>query len=148
MFNLFWRKKYQKNLELYKEYLRNDYNYVDYYKNRIKEIIRSTPYSEFKYKVLFNCVKDLEIYFFKDKDKYSTKIMTKVIVSADIFEHYNIFTDEYMMLSDNIRKSYRRSLKETFLMRENEYVKEMQDAYELYRYRIDNFLTNINERIR
>lgn len=142
MFNLFWRKKYQKNLELYKEYLRNDYNYIDYYKNRIKEIIKATPYYDWKYKIKFNNIKDFEIYFFKDKFR------NKVLVSGDVFEHYNIFTDEYMLLSDNIRKSYRRSLKETFLMRENEYVKEMQDEYNDYICRIDNFLMNINDKIR
>lgn len=140
MFNLFWRKKYQKNLELYKEYLINDYNYVDYYKNRIKEIIKSTPYSEFKYKVFFNSVKDLEIYFSKDKFN-----RMKVLVSCETFVHYNIFTDEYMRLTDNVRKSYKRSLTEAFLMRENEYVKEMQDEYNNYMYRIHYFLKNINE---
>ena len=53
-----------------------------------------------------------------------------------------------MTLSDNVRKSYRRSLREAFLMRENEYVKEMENAYVLYRNRIDRFLTNINVEIR
>lgn len=139
MFDLFWRKEYEKNLKLFKEYLANDYNYVDYYKNRIEEIIKSTPYCEFKYKVKFNDFKDLEIYFFNNKNKY------KVLVSCEAFEHYDIFTDEYIMLSNNVRNSYKRSLSEALMMLENEYVKEMEVAYKSYRNRIDNFLTNINE---
>ena len=139
MFDLFWRKEYEKNLKLFKEYLANDYVYVDYYKNRIEEIIKKTPYSGFKYKLKFNDVKDLEIIFSNNKNKY------KVSVSCEVFEHYNIFTDEYMTLSDNVRNSYKRSLIEALMMLENEYVKEMENAYMLYRNRIDNFLININE---
>ena len=87
----------------------------------------------------FNDFKDLEIYFFNNKNKY------KVLVSGEAFAHYNIFTDEYITLSNNVKNSYKRSLSEALMMLENEYVKEMENAYMLYRTRIDNFLTNINE---
>lgn len=142
MFNLFWRKKYKKNLEAYKEYLKNDYKYIEYYKNRIKQIINSTPYYNWDYNLKFNKIKDLEIIFLKDNHK------AKVLISSESFEHYNIFTEEYMQLSDAIRKSYKRSLRESLLMIENEYVQEMEIAFKWYLGRIDYFLQNIEKEIK
>lgn len=142
MFNLFWRKKYQKNLELYKEYLRNDYNYIDYYKNRIKEIIEMTLYTDMNYKLKFDNIKTLEIYFYKDNHR------AKVLVSAEEFEHYEWFTEEYRTLSENVRNSYKRSLMEALMGLENEYVEEIRIAFNRYTSRINDFLMNINDEIR
>ena len=141
MFNLFWRKKYKKNLEAYKEYLKNDYKYVDYYKNRIKQIISSTTYYNWDNNLKFNQIKDLEIIFLKDNHK------AKVLISSESFEHYNYFTEEYMQLADNVRRSYKRSLREALLMIENEYVQEMEIAFKCYLGRIDYFLQNIEKEI-
>lgn len=141
MFNLFWRKKYKKNLEAYKDYLINDYKYVDYYKNRIKQIISSTPYYNWDNNLKFNQIKDLEIIFLKDNHK------AKVLISSESFEHYNYFTEEYMQLADNVRKSYKRSLREALLLIENEYVQEMEIAFKCYLGRIDYFLQNIEKEI-
>ncbi len=142
MFNLFWRKKYERNLEAYKEYLRNDYKYIDYYKNRIKQIMNSPPYYNWDYNLKFNQIKDLEIIFLKDNYK------AKVLISSDSFEHYNYFTEEYMQLADNVRKSYKRSLYEAFMWIEPEYVKEIEISFKLYIGRIDYFLQNIEKEIK
>jgi hypothetical protein len=142
MFNLFWRKKYEKNLEAYIEYLINDYDYIEFYKNRIKEIINSTPYVVMNYTLKFDEFKSLEIYFYKDV--YSAK----VLISSESFGHYEWYTEEYKILSENVRNSYKRSLKEALLMRENEYVKEMEKAFKLYMGRIDYFLQNIQKEIK
>lgn len=141
MFNLFWRKKYEKNLEAYEEYLRNDYNYIDYYKNRIKEIIEMTPYTDMNYKLKFDEIKTLEIYFYKDNYR------AKVLVSAEQFGHYEWFTEEYRTLSENVRNSYKRSLMEALNGWENEYVQEMRIAFNSYTNRIDDFLKNIDKEI-
>lgn len=142
MFNLFWRKKYEKNLEAYKEYLINDYKYIDYCKNRIKEIINSTPYYNWDYNLKFNQIKDLEIIFLKDNYK------AKVLISSESFNHYNYFTEEYKTLSENVRNSYKRSLTEALKGLENEYVKEMETSFQRYMNRIDSFLKNIDQEIK
>lgn len=142
MFSLFWRKNYERNLEAYEEYLRNDYNYIDYYKNRIKEIIEMTPYTDMNYKLKFDDIKTLEIYFYKDSYR------AKVLVSAEEFEHYNTITDEYLKLSDSVKNSYKRSLMEALTRSENEYVEEMRISYNLYMSRINDFLKNIDEEIK
>ena len=141
MFNL-WRKKYQKNLEAYKDYLINDYKYIDYYKNRIKEIIEMTPYTDMNYKLKFDELKTLEIYFYKDNYR------AKVLISADSFEHYEWYTEEYKTLSENVRNSYKRSLTEALMGLENEYVKEMGISFQRYMNRIDSFLKNIDQEIK
>ena len=142
MFNLFWRKKYEKNLEAYKEYIINDYKYIDYYKNRIKEIIISTPYYNWDYNLKFNQIKDLEIIFLKDNYK------AKVLISSESFEHYEWYTEEYKQLVKNVRNSYKRSLTEALMGLENEYVKEMEISFQRYMNRIDSFLKNIDQEIK
>ena len=132
MFNL-WRNKYERNLEAYKEYLMNDYNYINYYKNRIKEIIEMTPYTDMNYKLKFDELKTLEIYFYKDN------YHARVLISADSFEHYEWYTEEYKTLSENVRNSYKRSLTEALMGLENEYVKEMEISFQRYMNRIDSF---------
>ena len=141
MFNL-WRNKYERNLEAYKEYLMNDYNYINYYKNRIKEIIKMTPYTDMNYKLKFNQIKDLEIIFLKDNYK------AKVLISSESFEHYEWYTEEYKILSENVRNSYKRSLTEALKGLENEYVKEMEKFFQRYMNRIDSFLKNIDQEIK
>jgi PHD/YefM family antitoxin component YafN of YafNO toxin-antitoxin module len=142
MFNLFWRKKYERNLEAYKDYLINDYKYIDYYKNRIKEIIEMTPYTDMNYKLKFDELKTLEIYFYKDNYR------ARVLISADSFEHYEWYTEEYKTLSENVRNSYKRSLTEALMGLENEYVKEMEISFQRYMNRIDSFLKNIDQEIK
>ena len=132
MFNL-WRNKYERNLEAYKEYLMNDYNYINYYKNRIKEIIEMTPYTDMNYKLKFDELKTLEIYFYKDNYR------AKVLISYESFGHYNYFTEEYKQLVKNVRNSYKRSLTEALMGLENEYVKEMEISFQRYMNRIDSF---------
>ena len=141
MFNL-WRNKYERNLEAYKEYLMNDYNYINYYKNRIKEIIEMTPYTDMNYKLKFDELKTLEIYFYKDNYR------ARVLISADSFEHYEWYTEEYKTLSENVRNSYKRSLTEALKGLENEYVKEMEISFQRYMNRIDSFLKNIDQEIK
>ncbi len=141
MFNL-WRNKYERNLEAYKEYLMNDYNYINYYKNRIKEIIEMTPYTDMNYKLKFDELKTLEIYFYKDNYR------AKVLIPADSFEHYEWYTEEYKTLSENVRNSYKRSLTEALMGLENEYVKEMEISFQRYMNRIDSFLKNIDQEIK
>ena len=141
MFNL-WRNKYERNLEAYKNYIENNYKCIDYYKNRIKEIIERTPYTDMNYKLKFDELKTLEIYFYKDM--YSAK----VLISADSFEHYEWYTEEYKILSENVRNSYKRSLTEALMGLENEYVKEMGTSFNSYMNRIDSFLKNIDQEIK
>ena len=140
MFNT-WRKKYEKNLEAYKDYLINDYKYIDYYKDRIKEIIEMSPYADMDFTLKFNEIKTLEIYFYKDN--YSAR----VLISAESFGHYEWYTEEYRTLSTNVRNSYKRSLTEALMSLENEYVKEMGIYFNYYMSRIESFLKNIDEEI-
>ena len=141
MFNL-WRNKYERNLEAYKNYIENNYKYIDYYKNRIKEIIERTPYTDMNYKLKFDELKTLEIYFYKDN------YCARVLISADSFEHYEWYTEEYKTLSENVRNSYKRSLTEALMGLENEYVKEMETSFHSYMNRIDSFLKNIDQEIK
>ena len=141
MFNL-WRNKYERNLEAYKNYIENNYKYIDYYKNRIKEIIEMTPYTDMNYKLKFDELKTLEIYFYKDN--YSAK----VLISSESFEHYEWYNEEYKTLSENVRNSYKRSLTEALMGLENEYVKEMKISFQRYMNRIDSFLKNIDQEIK
>lgn len=141
MFNL-WRNKYERNLEAYKNYIENNYKYIDYYKNRIKEIIEMTPYTDMNYKLKFDELKTLEIYFYKDM--YSAK----VLISSESFKQYEWYTEEYKTLSENVRNSYKRSLTEALMGLENEYVKEMEIYFQRYMNRIDSFLKNIDQEIK
>ena len=141
MFNL-WRNKYERNLEAYKNYIENNYKYIDYYKNRIKEIIEMTPYTDMNYKLKFDELKTLEIYFYKDN--YSAKFL----ISSESFEHYEWYNEEYKTLSENVRNSYKRSLTEALMGLENEYVKEMETSFNSYMNRIDSFLKNIDQEIK
>ena len=141
MFNL-WRNKYERNLEAYKNYIENNYKYIDYYKNRIKEIIERTPYTDMNYKLKFDELKTLEIYFYKNNYR------ARVLISADSFVHYEWYTEEYKTLSEHVRKSYKRSLTEALMGLENEYVKEMEISFQCYMNRIDSFLKNIDQEIK
>ena len=136
MFNLFWRKKYEKNLKLYEEYLQNDNSFKEYYVNRIDEIMKNIPYKNYSLEMMFNDVGDLELVFaFKE-----LKTKDIVRISADMFNHFEIFSEELLKLSENVKKSYKRSLLEALNGWENEYMSEMENSYNQYRFRIDWFI--------
>ena len=125
MFNL-WRKKYEKNLDIYRMYLENNTDYIGFYQNRITEIVQSTPYTSMEYNVKFNFQGDLKIEFYKGKYRAIVR------VSADSFGHYPSITNEMSKLYKNIIDSYKRSLLQAILMRENEYVQEVEDIYKVF----------------
>lgn len=101
-----------------------------------------TPYTDMNYKLKFDEIKTLEIYFYKDNYR------AKVLVSAEQFGHYEWYTEEYKTLSDNVKNSYKRSFSEALMGLENEYVKEILYVYNSYVCRINDFLKNIDEEIR
>ena len=138
MFNL-WRKKYEKNLDMYREFLENNTDYIRFYQNRITEIVNSTPYKAMDYNVEFNLYKDLKIEFYMDKYRAIVR------VSADKFGHYPSITNKMSELCKNVIDSYKRTLFQAICMGKNEYEQELEDLYKVYSMKLGAFLGNINE---
>lgn len=128
--NFNYIREYESNLTNLETFIDSNYDYVDFYLERIKNIVSYSPYNNMPYRVYFSECRDVTFIFRSRKRK------VKVKMSSDVFGLYSIYN------SSTFKELYAKVINP--FVAKKVAISKIDTMLTMYNYRVDDFLRHIN----